>query len=482
MSSNRRSFLKKTTIGASGLLLSGLTGYASYDELNSDIDSAVRKSKTHKQHFNMCGYAAPKIPVVRIGYVGIGSRGSWAVDRMLNVKQIEIKALCDIREAAVKHNQQTLKKHEVSPAAEYFGGLDAYKKMCERDDIDLVYIATPWEFHTPIAVYAMEHGKHAAIEVPAARTLKEAWQLVQTSERTRKHCMQLENCCYDFFETLTINMAQKGLLGELVHGEGAYIHPLLEGMFNKPTNPTDAPVWRWKENQKSGNPYPTHGLGPVAQAMNINRGDKFEYLSSMSSGDFMMESLAKKLSESNDPYYKQFAGKHYRGNMNTSVVKTNKGKTIMVQHDVSSPRPYSRIHTLSGTKGFAQKYPEPGRITLGHDESTDAQKMKQFEEQYTPEIIKHVADVAKVIGGHGGMDFIMDWRLIDCLRNGLPLDMDVYDAAAWCAVTPLSIWSVANRSNSIDVPDFTGGSWMINKPVDLTLRAGGDTGVVEQRK
>ena len=481
MSSNRRNFLKKATAGTGGLLLSGLMGYGSYDELNDSILESQRKSKKHKQFFNMCNYAAPAIPVVRIGYVGLGSRGSWAVGRMTNVKEVEIKALCDIREVAVKSSQETLKKAGRPVAAEYFGSDTAFKKMCERDDIDLIYIVTPWEWHTPIALYAMEHGKHVACEVPTAKTLEEAWQLVETSERTKKHCMQLENCCYDFFETLTINMAQRGVLGELVHGEGAYIHPLLEGLFSKPPSPTDAPVWRWKENQRNGNLYPTHGLGPVAQAMEINRGDKFEYLTSMSSNDFMMEALAEKLAAGNDPYYKQFAGKRYRGNMNTSVVKTNKGKTIMVQHDISSPRPYSRIHTLSGTQGFAQKYPEPGRITLGHEENSDPQKMKEFEEKYTPELVKHVAAAAKLIGGHGGMDFIMDWRLIDCLRNGLPLDMDVYDAAAWCAITPLSIWSVANRSNSIDVPDFTGSSWKINKRVDLTLRGGGSTNVVKQQ-
>jgi predicted dehydrogenase len=481
MSSDRRRFLKQTTMGAGGLLLSGLTGYASYDALKNDVSGGINKAKKHKQAFNMCNYAAPAIPVVRIGYVGIGSRGGWAVTRMLNMKGVEIKALCDVRETAVKSSQATLKKAGWPAAAEYYGDVNAFKKMCERDDIDLIYIATPWEWHTPMAVYAMEHGKHAAIEVPAARTLEEAWKLVETSERTKKHCMQLENCCYDFFETLTINMAQQGALGELVHGEGAYIHALLNGLFGKPGGPNDAPVWRWKENQKNGNLYPTHGLGPVAQAMNINRGDKFGYLTSMSSNDFMMEALANKLATQNDPYYKQFAGKHYRGNMNTSVVKTHKGKTIMIQHDISSPRPYSRIHALSGTKGFVQKYPEPGKVALGHD-YVDEQKMKQLEEQYTPELIKHVADVAKVIGGHGGMDFIMDWRMIDCLRNGLPLDMDVYDAAAWCAITPLSIWSVANRSNSIDVPDFTGGSWKLNKQVDLTLRGGGNTGVAEQKR
>lgn len=479
MNLDRRSFFQKAALGTSGLVFSNLMAHGTEEQLNASVAGSLDKSKKHKQLFNMCGYAAPKIPTVRIGYVGIGTRGSWAVARMTNIRGVEIKALCDVREAAVKANQNTLSQKGWPAATEYFGNDYSWKQMCERDDIDLVYIATPWEWHTPIAVYAMEHGKHVAVEVPAARTLEECWQLVETSERTKKHCMQLENCCYDFFETLTINMAQQGVLGELVHAEGAYIHALAHGMFSKPAGPQDAPPWRWKENLKNGNLYPTHGLGPVAQAMNINRGDKMEYLTSMSTNDFQMEAYADQAAAGGDPYYKQFTGKHYRGNMNTSVVKTFRGKTIMIQHDITSPRPYSRIHALSGTKGYALKYPEPGKIALGHDYTDDA-KMKALEQQYTPEVISHVAEVAKVIGGHGGMDFIMDWRMIDCLRNGLALDMDVYDAATWCAITPLSIWSVANRSNSIDVPDFTGGSWKANKPVDLTLRGGGDTGVVAQ--
>jgi predicted dehydrogenase len=482
MNFSRRNFLKNITVAAGGLIIPGMSGYSSVEGLNDDVAHAMKKSKGRKQIFNMCGYAAPKIPVVRIGYVGIGGRGSWAVTRMTNINNVQITALCDVREAAVKSNQQTLKKAGWPAAREYYGNDYSWKKLCEQDDIDLVYIATPWEWHVPIAVYAMEHGKHVAVEVPGARTLEECWQLIETSERTKKHCMQLENCCYDFFETLTINMAQQGVLGELIHAEGAYIHTLLENMFAPPSkNAGDYPgeaAWRWKENLQSGNLYPTHGLGPVAQAMNINRGDKMEYLTSVSSNDFMMEALAEKLAVDN-ALYKQYTGKHYRGNMNTSVIKTNKGKTIMVQHDVSSPRPYSRIHALSGTKGFVQKFPEPARIALGH-EAANEQKMKQLEEQYTPQLIRHVEQAAKKIGGHGGMDFIMDWRLIDCLRNGLPLDMDVYDLASWCAVTPLSIWSVAHRSNSIDVPDFTRGSWKINKPVDLTLRGGGNTEIVKQ--
>lgn len=477
MSSNRRDFLKKAAVGTGGLFLPAMLPYSSLSELNADVKQTLQQSRKRKQLFNMSGYAAPAIPVVRIGYVGIGSRGSWAVKRITNIKEVEIKALCDVREEAVKKNQETLKKANRPAAAEYFGKTDAFKKMCERDDIDLIYIATPWEWHTPIALYAMQHGKHAAVEVPAARTLEECRQLVETSERTKKHCMQLENCCYDFFETLTINMALKGALGELVHGEGAYIHTLLESMFAKPEKHGGAPVWRWKENQQSGNLYPTHGLGPVALAMDINRGDRMEYLTSMSTIDFQMGALADELAASGDAYYQQFAHKQYRGNMNTSLVRTSKGKTIMIQHDVTTPRPYSRIHCLSGTKGSALKYPEPGKIAFGHEGFVKEQELKELEEKYTPEVIRHVKDVAKAVGGHGGMDFIMDWRMIDCLRNGLPLDMDVYDAALWSAITPLSIWSVTHRSNSIDVPDFTGGSWKINKQVDLSLRGGGNTSV-----
>ena len=415
------------------------------------------------------------IPTVRIAYIGLGMRGSGAVYRSTFLEGVEVKALCDLNSDYVKSAQKTLTDKKL-PAADEYTGSEDWKKICERDDIDLVYICTDWLKHTPMAVYAMEHGKHVAVEVPAAMSIDECWQLVNTAEKTRKHCMMLENCCYDFFEILTVNMVQQGLFGEVIHGEGAYIHELLSGMFGEPQWPT----WRWDENHKSGNPYPTHGLGPVCWAMNINRGDKMEYLTSMSTDDFLMEAKAKELAAQND-YYKPMAEMKYRGNMNTTTVRTTRGKTIMIQHDVSTPHPYDRLHVLTGTKGSCRKYPEPGKIAFGHD-YISPEKLAELEVQYTPEVVKHISEVAKIIGGHGGMDFIMDWRMIDCLRNGLPLDMDVYDAASWCSITPLSYWSVANRSNSIDIPDFTGGAWLKNHPVDLTLRGGGNTNVVEQPK
>ncbi len=416
--------------------------------------------------FNMSGYAAPKLDTVRVGFVGIGDRGSGAVKRMTFIEGVEITALCDIRQSAVDGAQKILKDAGLPPAKEFVGGLEGYKELCNSDLVDLVYTATPWEYHVPVGVAAMEGGKHTAIEVSTARTMEECWQIVETSERTKKHCVILENCCYDFFEMLTLNMVRQGLFGDIIHGEGAYIHNLDYWLFNKPkdekmTDGAYTKMWRMHENKRKANVYPTHGLGPICQAMNINRGDKMEYLTSMMSDDFTLKHRIKEKAQE-DPFFEQFLDWDMRGNMDISLIRTTLGKTIMVQHDVSSPRPYSRIHMLSGTKAFAQKYPRP-QIALGH-RAMNAEKMKEMSDKYSPEIIKRVGEMAKKVGGHGGMDFIMDWRLIDCLRNGLPMDMDVYDAAAWSSITPLSEWSIANRSNSIEMPDFTRGKWETNKP------------------
>lgn len=284
----------------------------------------------------------------------------------------------------------------------------------------------------------------------------------------------LENCCYDFFELLTLNMTRQGMFGEIVHAEGAYIHDLSgDYLFNKNGY---ADMWRLKENiGHNGNLYPTHGLGPIAQCMNINRGDKFDHLVSMSTNDFILNTMAKELA-AKDNFYKEYADKPYRGNMNTTLIRTNKGKSIMVQHDVSTVRPYSRIHLVSGTKGIASKWPGPERIAFGHS-WIKKEELDELYKKYSPPIVKHIGEIAKEVGGHGGMDFIMDWRLIDCLRNGLPLDQDVYDAAAWSCPMPLSEKSVASKSKTVDVPDFTRGAWKNNKPVDLSLSKGATTGV-----
>ena len=448
----RRDFLKGITfVVGTGAILCGCT------------ESNVTNSGGR---FNMSGYRASKIPTVRIGFIGLGMRGPGAVKRLTHIEGVEITAICDKRKSCTDKVEKMLAESGFPKPAVYTNSENAWKQMCQRDDLDLIYIATPWELHTPMAVYAMENGKHAATEVPAATTLEECWQLVKTSERTQKHCVMLENCCYDFFEMLTLNMARQGLFGEIVHGEGAYIHNLVGLNFNKNGY---ADMWRLKHNAKrNGNLYPTHGLGPICQCMDINRGDRMDYLTCMASNDFTMNAEAKKRADKDD-FYKLFVDQPYRGNMNTTLVRTVKGRTIMIQHDVSSPRPYSRIHVLSGTKAFAQKWPKT-HIAFGHEVASE-EKMQELYKQYSPEIVTRIGEMAKKVGGHGGMDFLMDWSLINSLRNGLPVDMDCYDAALWSCITPLSIKSVANRSNSVSVPDFTGGHWKTNKPVALKLEA-----------
>ncbi|MEX0771575.1 MAG: Gfo/Idh/MocA family oxidoreductase [Balneolales bacterium] len=466
MKSNRRDFLKFTGLAGAGLAGTSIFGCSP--------DSAPFPHQ-YNQKFNMSGYAAPKLDTVRIGVIGLGNRGSGALRRLSHIDGVDIRALCDLVPEKVNAGIETLQETSHTPD-KYSGGENEWKKLCEREDIDLVYICTPWHLHTPMAVFAMEHDKHAASEIPAAKTIEECWELVETSERTRKHFMMLENVCYDFFEMVTLNMARHGFFGEIIHGEGAYIHQLIDSNFSKDNYEG---MWRLKENiGRNGNLYAQHGLGPIAQLMDLNHGDQMDYMVSVSSKDFMMGDRAKELA-ADDSFWEPYTDKSYRGNINTSTIRTKKGKTIMLQHDVTSPRPYSRIHMVSGTKGIAQKYPEPARIATSHEGWLSEEQFKALEEEYTPEITKRIGELARQVGGHGGMDTIMDWRLIDCLRNGIPLDMNVYDAALWSSIGPLSEWSVANRSNSVSVPDFTNGAWETNKPgMDMNLLQGGTTKII----
>ncbi|MEX0646486.1 MAG: Gfo/Idh/MocA family oxidoreductase [Balneolaceae bacterium] len=461
MSFNRRDFLKK-----SGLATLGLAGLGSSG--NGKDKGPYQFTKDQKQVFNMHNYAAPAIDLVRIGFIGVGSRGSGHVRRLRAIEGTEIRAICDVDEGALN---EVLEDFD-HPVDTYTGSEDAWKELCERDDLDLIINAAPWHLHTPICLYAMENGKHTATEIPAAQSMEECWALVETSERTKKHCYIMENVCYGEFEMVTLNMAREGYFGELVHGEGAYIHQLMRHNFTRNGYHN---MWRFRENAtRNGNLYPMHGLGSIAQSMGINYGDQMKYMVSVSSADFMMQKRTRELAES-DSFFEEFVDNKFRGNMNTSIIKTFKGRTIMLQHDVTSTRPYSRIHLLSGTDAIAREYPEP-RIANSHNGWLEQEEFDAVIEKYKPEIIKRVGEMARRMGGHGGMDTIMTWRLIDCLRNGIPLDMDVYDAASWSSVVMLSEWSVANEATPIHFPDFTSGAWKTNKPnMDIELEKGGTT-------
>ena len=412
-----------------------------------------------KGQTSMLGFAAEPISTVRVGIIGLGMRGMGPLKRMSFIEGVKIVAICDLYQENIDKGQARLKKYGM-PRAEEYVGEEAWKKLCQRDDIDLVYIVTDWKTHTPMAVYAMEHGKHVAIEVPAATSVAECWQLVDTSERTRKHCMMLENCVYDHFELTTLNMAQQGLFGEIIHAEGAYIHALDKFWSGYDRN------WRLKFNQEHrGDVYATHGLGPVCFALNIHRGDRMTHLVSMDTDSWVGKSIAKKSLGT-----EEFAN----GDHTSTLIRTQKGKTIELQHNVYTPRPYNRLYQLTGTKGFANKYPIQG-ILLEFDESNsnivpDHENLnshkflpehifKALMEKYRHPIQKELMEYAKKVGGHGGMDFIMDYRLIYCLRNGLPLDQDVYDAAEWSCIGELTATSIKHNSMPVSFPDFTRGEW-----------------------
>lgn len=422
----------------------------------------------------MIGYAAAPIPKVRVGIIGVGRRGPGFVHCLLHLPDAEIRAICDLYGARVNRQLEKVRSAgRPTPTAycDYDGDAenpgtlkvrDSWKKLCRRDDIDLVYICTPWLLHTPMAVYAMEQGKHVAVEVPAAMTVDECWRLVDTSERTRRHCVMLENCCYGYNELLMLNMCRQGVFGELVHGAGGYIHDLCQLKLKK-EGVGYQNRWRLEfAKQHDGNPYPTHGLGPICKCMNINCGDQLQFLTSVSSGVFRMPREGAASFGSNSPeaersYYRQ-------GDINTSIIKTVRGRTILVQHDTTSPGPYSRINSIKGTKGLMEDYPlrfaflPDAHSWLGTDETEELCK------KYEHQLWKKAGDTATSIGGHGGMDYLMNFRLIESLHKGLTVDMDVYDAAAWSSLVELTEQSTLSNGKSVNIPDFTCGMWMSGKP------------------
>lgn len=442
-------------------------------------------TRSPQQTFNMHGYAAPKIDSVRIGFIGVGSRGSGTVQRLASIEGVEIKALCDLLPGNVAAAIESIKDLRHKPDS-YSGGEDEWKKVCDRNDIDLIYIATPWDLHAPIAIRAMKHDKHVYTELPVATTLEECWEVVETSEQTRKHCFMGCGSSHDGMSAVVLNMVRQGFFGDLIHAEGHYIHDRVSGYEGRWVRDKNGwygyRPWRLRENiDRNGNLYPQHGLGPLAQMMDLNYGDKMEYMVSISGNDFSMQPKMKELA-SKDPYFEPYVGLKFRGNMNTSIIRTNKGRTIMLQHDISSPRPGARFQMISGTKGIYDA--SPPRIATG-EEWLPEEEFKALTEKYTPEISRKFKEKLAQSGGRRGNRSYervtaSDWRLIDCLRNGLPLDMDVYDAALWTSITPLSEWSVSHEGGSVKIPDFTRGAWKTNKRgMDISLQHGGTTNLVK---
>ncbi|MBR4476004.1 MAG: Gfo/Idh/MocA family oxidoreductase [Kiritimatiellae bacterium] len=412
---------------------------------------------------------------IRVGLVGLGVRGGMAMDRLPIIPGVEVAAFCEIRQHLVDKYQAALEKRSL-PRAREFVGLEAWRDLCAWDGIDVVYICSPWHLHVPIALAAMEGGKHALVEVPAAFTVDECWSLVETAERTGRYCMQLENCCYGEIEMLALNLAREGKLGDVIHGEGAYLHDLRSYNYNSPEDDAEwhyRDYWRLKWNaEHKGNQYCTHGLGPICQAMGVNRGDRLCRVVSMeTAAKGFAEYAAAKVPSGDWRRDLQIA----MGDMNTTLVQTEKGRTIMIQHGIASPRPYSRLNTYVGTRGILTDYPYrvawEEEVGKGAHRYFDDQRAKKIREEFMHPQWKYAGKLAVEVGGHDGMDLIMDLRWAYCLQNGLPLDFDVYDLASWCCLGELTERSVREGSAPQAIPDFTKGRWQSRAPLGVEALA-----------
>jgi len=455
---SRRGFLKVTGAVGAGLGMgSAATGHPAGQ---SDQPPARLTTKPG----SAAGLTAEPMDTVRIGVIGAGSRGSGHARGLTNLSGAEVKAIAEPRADEARKVKKRCEEAGAKDIQLYTRGSYDYRRLLKRDDIDAVFIATPWRWHAPQGIDTMKAGKHAFIEVPMGLDVDELWQLVHTCEKTQRHCMMMENVCYNRDELMALNMCRKGLFGELLHGEAAYIHDLRSQMNDVNE---DTGSWRTGHHIKeNGNLYPTHGLGPISQYMSLGRGeDRFHQLVSFSSPARGFDLYAKD----------NFPADHLRnqvdykcGDMNTSIVKTQQGRTIMVQWDTSNPRPYTRHNLIQGTRGLLAGFPT--RLTVegrtDPHEWVQGEDLKPFYKEFDHPLWEKLAQDA-ASGGHGGADYVMRHRIIQCLRNGLPLDQNVYEGASWSVVRPLSKWSLHHEGQPIKFPDFTRGAWKQIEPLGI---------------
>ena len=394
--------------------------------------------------------ALAPMPHLQVAFVGVGARGQMTVTRWCHIPGVEIAAVCDVSrqaaEEAAQHVEQLGK-----PRPTVYWGENAYHQLCQQQRLNLVYVCTDWLSHVPIALHAMQCGKCVAVEVPAALTLDDIWQLVDTAERTQQHCLMLANAVYDHFEMAVREMVREGLFGEIVHVEVGYAHPI----GNRWT------PWRMEYNRLTcGDVYPTHSFGPACQLLGIHRTDRLHYLTAMHTAPFVGKQM-----------YHEVMGKpcdsFANGDQTSTMIRTMKGKTILIQHNVMTPRPYNRMFQVVGTHGYAAKYPI-AEVLLSSDSATKAgvetnndnmplstSQLEKLLSRYAPPFSRQTINLAKQLDSRGGMSYFMDLRLAQCLQQGLPLDMDVYDLAEWCCIAELSKRSIEHGSMPVMIPDFT---------------------------
>jgi hypothetical protein len=458
----RRSFLRQSAIGGS-LLGVTLPAMAEVSSSGGPEDRSAAGSSAVSGE-TVIGLRVEPIPQVRIGMIGLGSRGigQMQLAAALALQKCVITALCDVQPERIELALRELGKKQRSVPATYSGSPDAWKQLIARDDIDLVIICTPWADHARMSIESMKKGVHVAVEVPMATELADCWELVRTAEETRRNCMMLENVCYGDEELWLLRMVEEGVFGTLTYAEAAYIHYLRESLFERYYQ-----HWRIKHNIRyDGNLYPTHGLGPVAQYMGINRGDSFLRLVSMSSLEASLTESSRDLSPGH-PFFDLKEVRH--GDMNYSLIKTALGRTILVKHDVVTPRPYSRINALAGTKAYHEGYPSRLCVHEKGHEWLSEEDYRIYYDRYRHPVWDKLKKEIELYGGHGGMDFVQMYRLIHCFNQGWPLDMDVYDGAAWSAITPLSAMSIELGNVPVQFPDFTRGRWKEFRPLGIQV-------------
>ena len=447
---SRRRVLQSAALAAGGLGLHAL-GLGRSAEASQGPPAAPATRTASGE--TMIGVRFEPRATVRVGLIGYGGRGTSLLHDLLGIPGVAVNAVCDLVKDRVEHAQAAVEKAGQKRPAGYSAGETDFENLVRRDDLDVVYIPTPWRWHVPMAVAAMEAGKHVFVEVPAATTIEDCWRLVEISERTRRHCVMLENCCYGENELMVLGMVRAGLLGELTHAEAAYIHDLREILFDDHEG-----LWRRDEHfKRNGNLYPTHGLGPVAHYLDVNRGDRFEALVSMSSLQKSLSARRDRLPAGDPRRNETYAC----GDMNTSIIRTALGRTVLLQHDVVTPRPYTRINHIAGTKGAFRDYPP--RLFLDGQKKDVWGTLKPYKARFEHPLWTRLRKLANK-SGHGGMDYVMSWRLMQCVREGRAPDMDVYDAAAWSAPAPLSEQSVAGGGSAVAFPDFTRGRWKEPRP------------------
>ncbi|MEY3368570.1 MAG: hypothetical protein RI973_1725 [Bacteroidota bacterium] len=458
----RRDFIRKTSLSAAAMVAAS-TLQAEQDAFSPRLTNARY----------MGDFAAPKLETVRIAVIGVGARGPSHLMFAADLPGTEIVAVCDLYEDLAKKWSEEVRKKGAGKrhrkVATYYGDENQWRKMLTETRPDMVFIATDWNSHATMAIEAMRQGAHAFVEVPLAVTLQEMWDIVDTSEQTQRHCMMMENVNYAREELMYLNMCRLGLIGDILHGEAAYIHEL-RWQMNEVERGTGS--WRTLHYAKrNGNLYPTHGLGPVAQYMSLGRGeDNFDSIVSFSTPAMGRKAYAEK----NFPADHKWNKLDYKGgDLNTSIIKTALGRTIMVQWDETSPRPYTRHNLIQGTKGTLAGFPtrvalEGGveGITKDHHSWVEGEQLQALFEKYDHPLYKRLNQATKE-SGHGGMDGMMVYRIIECLQKGLPLDQNVYEGCFWSAVGPLSERSVASGGAPQPFPDFTRGNWKNTAPLGI---------------